>query len=543
MALLLLCAAYVLSGFIGRDPGKSEDMAAFGYMMELVSGASGWFSPTLQGEHLEMNALLPYWLGAWAIKSLPWLDAATAARVPFIALLGLCLLATWYAVYYLARSPKAQPVAFAFGGEADPVDYARAIADGALLALMACLGLAQLSHEATPALVQLTSLSLVFFAVAATPYRNVAPAIALVAGLGGLVFSGAPVFAVTLGAGCALLCWTQGVIQKDLRLRQWGWAILIVSLQAVALAWAIGVWQWKFTLAGTWIQWRGMLRLLLWFTWPAWPLALWTFWRWRRQLWGRQLALHVALPTWFAAMAIAQALTVHYSSDRALLIGLPALAALAAFALPTLKRSMASLIDWFTLVFFTGCAFVIWVVWIAMQTGVPAQPAANVAKLVPGFIPGFSWFAFIVALSSTAAWFWLVYWRTGRHQAALWKSMVLPASGAALSWLLLTSLWLPLLDYARSYAPMVYRVSALVAPNECLQTMGLTRSQLAALKYYGHFRLIPIQLGPACPWLMVEPVEISRQPVNLKVWKLETSVRHPADRKEDLLLFRRVPRR
>jgi hypothetical protein len=45
------------------------------------------------------------------------------------------------------------------------------------------------------------------------------------------------------------------------------------------------------------------------------------------------------------------------SSDRSLLLGLPALAALAAFALPTLKRSVAALIDWFTLLFFTGCAW------------------------------------------------------------------------------------------------------------------------------------------------------------------------------------------
>ena len=82
------------------------------------------------------------------------------------------------------------------------------------------------------------------------------------------------------------------------------------------------------------------------------------------------------------------------SSDRSLLLGLPALATLAAFALPTLRRSVAALIDWFTLLFFSGCAFIIWVVWVSMQTGVPAKPAANVAKLAPGFEPSFSLLAF-----------------------------------------------------------------------------------------------------------------------------------------------------
>ena len=59
------------------------------------------------------------------------------------------------------------------------------------------------------------------------------------------------------------------------------------------------------------------------------------------------------------------------NSDRALLLSLPALATLAAFALPTFERSVSALIDWFTLLFFSGCALIIWVVWISLMTGVP----------------------------------------------------------------------------------------------------------------------------------------------------------------------------
>jgi hypothetical protein len=42
------------------------------------------------------------------------------ARLPFIGMLMATLAATWYAVYGLTRHPAAQPVAFAFGGEASP---------------------------------------------------------------------------------------------------------------------------------------------------------------------------------------------------------------------------------------------------------------------------------------------------------------------------------------------------------------------------------------------------------------------------------------
>ena len=86
----------------------------------------------LLGLRPETAALLPYWIGAWAIKLAPaWLRPDLAVRIAFALLLSGTFTATWYAVYYLARTPRAQPVAFAFGGEARPTDYARAIADGA----------------------------------------------------------------------------------------------------------------------------------------------------------------------------------------------------------------------------------------------------------------------------------------------------------------------------------------------------------------------------------------------------------------------------
>ena len=57
-------------------------------------------------------------------------------------------------VHYFKETVKMSTylVAFAFGGEAQPHDYARALADGGLLALVATLGLAQGAHEAAPAL-------------------------------------------------------------------------------------------------------------------------------------------------------------------------------------------------------------------------------------------------------------------------------------------------------------------------------------------------------------------------------------------------------
>ncbi|MDP1069196.1 hypothetical protein, partial [Klebsiella pneumoniae] len=77
---------------------------------------------------------------------------------------------------------------------------------------------------------------------------------------------------------------------------------------------------------------------------------------------------HLALPLWFAIIPVIASLST-LPADRALLLGLPAIATLAAFALPTLRRSISALIDWFTLLFFSAAAIAIWVIWLSLQTG------------------------------------------------------------------------------------------------------------------------------------------------------------------------------
>lgn len=544
-ALLLLCLAYVVPGFVGREPWKSADITAFGYMLELAHGRTAWLNPLLGGMPPETDGLLPYWLGAWAIQLSPtWLPPDTAVRLPFALLLALTLAATWYAVYHLARSPGAQPVAFAFGGEARPSDYARAIADGALLALIACLGLAQLSHEVTSYLVQLCSAALLFFAVAAMPHRTTLPALALVAGMTGLTLAGAPAINGLLAVGSLALLAREARDSQSTRLwKACAWMAAAAVLAALA-AWYLGLWKWRIVSTETGgKEWQSLLRLFLWFGWPAWPLALWTLWRWRKQLVNRQWHRHLLLPLGFVGVSVAATVTTQ-PADRALLLGLPALAALAAFALPTLSRTVGALIDWFTLLFFSASALAIWVIWLAMQTGVPAKPAANVAKLAPGFTPEFSLLALVVALAGTGAWAFLVWWRASRDRQAIWKSLVLPATGAALGWLLLMTLWLPLLDYARSYAAQVQAITTTMAaagPSGCMQTVGLSRAQVAGLQYHGALTLQRARLDSACPWLIADlgAWPASERQVETDDWVQIAIIARPTDKNDQVVLLRR----
>ncbi|PLC07486.1 hypothetical protein CY658_11100 [Variovorax sp. RO1] len=556
VALLLLCAAYLLPGLLGRGPWKSADITAFGYMAELARSTEGlarWFDPLLLGMRPETPALIPYWIGAWAIQLAPsWVNPDLAVRFVFALMLWGTFTATWYAVYYLARTPRAQPVAFAFGGEARPTDYARAIADGGLLALIASLGLAQLGHETTPALAQLYFASHLFYGVAALPYRRVGPVIALVVGTLGMTLSGGPTVGLALAIGSAVYIAYERH-QRANRVAQGrsddespGFTLpalltmVGITVLAAALVFGLGLAQWKITLGNSLLSdVRSQAKLLLWFTWPVWPLALWTLWRWRRQ-W---LERHVALPLWFALVPLAATWTTDFS-DRSLLLALPAFATLAAFALPTFRRSAAALIDWFNVLFFSGLAVLGWMYWIAMLTGAPRKAAASVARLVPGFVAEFSPVAFVLALAATLAWCWLVRWRTGRHRAALWKTLVLPAGGTALCWMLLMTLWLPPIDYARSYIPQVRAVTERIGHPRCVAELALSRPHIAALRHHGSLNLQPMLLGNDCPWLLVSPDTIERLHtiIPMDQWRFSGTLRRPSSPADDLLLYEKIVR-
>ena len=532
LALWLFCIAYVVPGFVARDPWRNADLTAYAYMGALADGRTSWFAPSLGGLAGD-SALLPYWLGAAFIRLAPaWIEPAFAARLPFLLLLTLTLVCTWYSTYHLARTPAAQPLRFAFGGEASPVDYARAVADGAVLALIGTLGLLQLGHETTPELAQLASVAVFMYGLAAASDGAVRARLAAALALPVLAASGAPAVALMLSAAAALIC----ARSAEAPMRRLAPYMLAGGALAALTGWLLGAWAWRLDAPTSIDDGRTVVRLLAWFVWPSGPLAAWTLWRWRRQL----LRRHIAIPLACVAVAVVASIGMG-GADRALMLGLPAFAVLAAFALPTLHRSTAAAIDWFSVFFFSLCALVIWVVYVSMQSGLPSQPLANVMRLAPGYVPAFSPLALALACLATLAWVGLVAWRTGRHRHALWKSMVLPAGGVALCWLLLMSLWLPLLDYARSDRPLVAGLAQHLDTEGCVAMPGAQRSRVAALEQLGSYTVDATHGAhqSACRWLLVQERR-DADPAHQPGWQFVGRAGRPTEHREVTSIYRRA---
>lgn len=547
LALLSLCVVYVLAGFVGRSGWKFADMGALGYMAELAWGQADWWRPTLAGIPSEQGALLPYWLGAWMLLAGGSdLEAQWLARIPFILALGGAMAAHWYGTYYLARSPQAQPVAFAFGGEARTTDYARSIADGGLLALIACLGLAPTAHETSPELIQLAFVSLYLSGISALPWRTQRACAALCVSLVGLSISGAPSLAIIFGLGALVfelypLILASSHQARPPQSRAGILVLLLTTLTCAGIASALDLWRWKLHaplhLASPW---QGYAQLLLWFTWPAWPLALWTLWVWRRQLWSIHASRHLALPL-LVVIAVMAATWLMDSSQHTLLLALPAISSLAAFALPTLKRQVASLIDWFTLLFFTGWGIVLWVHFVAMFTGFPPNPAINVARLAPGLEARFSWLALWVACIATVGWGMLVLWRVGRHRSELWRSLVLPAGGIAWCWTLMMTMGISLFDFTQSYDRWATLVAREVSTPGCVRSERLNIGEIAALRWIGQLPVSGPALTNDCPWLLIPPDDNRSIPANIdtELWAPKALVLHPADSNIGVWVLRR----
>lgn len=128
--------------------------------------------------------------------------------------------------------------------------------------------------------------------------------------------------------------------------------------------------------------------------------------------------------------------------------------------------------------------------WLAAITGVPARSAARVYRLLEGYTPRFEWVPFHRAgcfcrVAGAGA---LAY----QPPAARHLAFILPAGGVTMLGHA-DALWLPALNYARSYETVASRVALTVGMNSsdpaCIQQYGLGDGHVTALMYYANLPL------------------------------------------------------
>jgi len=551
--LLAICIIYGLTGLFGRDPWKNEDAAGFGVMWQLGSGnLQDWLMPNIVGRPFSEDGPLVYWVGGLMIRLFGgWLGAPDASRLATALFYFATCAFIWYSTYLLGRRDEVQPFAFAFGGQPDARSYGRALADGALLIFLACVGLAVRGHETTAQVGQVCFIAFMLYGMVRSLDKPVQGSLWFGVGLAALCMASGPILAAALLAA-ALIAGAVSTPVPSKRLL----AIGVPVALALVAAWMVVVYlgatvtEDGVTYIREWARYdrrtyglptlptAGFIaRNFLLFAWPVWPIAAFAWLSWR----GMRRAPHVALPLAILGMLFLLLVLQRSPGDVQFILLLPPMAILAAFALPTLPRAAINAVDWFALLFFTIFGGTVWFMWIAKTTGWPPKVANNVFRQIPGFEHTFTISAVVIALAATVAWVLVVRWRLSRAPKQIWRPVVISAAGTTLMWVMAMTLWLPSINYGKTYRD-VAKAAAMALPStyECVQPIRMGDAQLASFAYFGNIRFGGP--GDGCDVLLRHDAVDYGAPSNVShfEWRLIWEGRRPADRDERFRLYRLV---
>jgi hypothetical protein len=569
---LLLCmlVAYAFSGLIGRDPWRGDDAIGFGMALSIAQGHGAEQLQAVAGAGLAMEGPLWFAIVGAFIRVLSFLPPHIAAGVPVVLSTLFAAYALWYATYYLAKTPAAQPLTLALGGQPKPIAYARAVADGAVLLLLATFGIALRMHEINAQTAQFALLCGLMMGAALSLYKPV-PATATIC-----------LTLILLGSTTGLLGVLPALVWLAVLATLPAWRVLryampVYALSAVlgfalpfAMAYLLGqhayvtaLWAWNLDSIGVipWARLTWLLSNLPFFGWPAIPFAAAAIWRWRRY-WR---APHVWAGISYLAVFAAALLCRTNVNDAVAMSVLPGALVMAAFLLPALPRAWMNAIDWFGVMALSFAVILIGLIWAAMTFGWPPVFAKSVLRLVPGFDNSFQWFGFLVGVLGIVFWSFVVRWRVLSAKTVVWRGAVIWAAGSLAVWVIGTSALMPYANHIKTYRAVASELKiALKDHSQCVSPIRLGLPQRAVLAYFGDIRFEPQPLQIAtdaqadsapidtpatvtCNWLL-EYSSLQRLSRMERLpylpdgnWQLKWEGRRFRDKDERFRLYQRMP--
>lgn len=195
---------------------------------------------------------------------------------------------------------------------------------------------------------------------------------------------------------------------------------------------------------------------MLWFAFPAYPLAIWTAIR-TNMVQSKLGALSIA---WLFLFGVWLAFNPQMFQDN-LIVLLPILAILGAAKLDDLRRGVAAFLNWFGIMAFGAAAVFLWVGFVAMNYGIPAKLAERAAYFSPYYTPEIDTMPMLVAILFTPAWIFAITRKRirGRQAVTNW------AAGTTLVWALAFTLFVHWFDAAKSHRPIVQQMEKAIANN------------------------------------------------------------------------------
>lgn len=522
--LLVLCAIWILFGLFGHAPWKPLEAVGVTIVKGILEGGS-YLAPLAPGE------------SALDVPPLYYLTAALSAQLfsPFLPMHdGARLInSLWVAITLLMVGMTGREL------------WARGVGRHATFIMIGTIGLVMNAHSLNAEVAALTAAATGFYALALAkrrPWR--ASGLLGLAIATGFLSDGFLIPLILLTTSILLIglfaSWRTMRFTKVL-------ATALFIATPIIGAWLVALYFTYPAILQEWVQsnidsfnqhnYFYFARILLWYAWPALPLALWALWRHRHQILLKpkfQLMIVFFLSALLVLGSGASSKDIH-----ALPLLLP-LVALGAGSVEHLRRGAAAALNWFGISMFGLIGFLIWLGWLAMMTGHPAKIKTRMQFLSGSNNTEFHWAMALLALIITAIWLFTCVRakQSNRSTVTNW------AVGMTFSWSLLMTLWLPWIDAAKSYAPVFENMmQKLPAGTRCVNSLNIGQSQRLLMSYYTNINLKPFEetKALACNFYLIQDERGTAKMQPSDEWVLIWRGKRAADRKESFRLFERLP--
>ena len=254
-----------------------------------------------------------------------------------------------------------------------------------------------------------------------------------------------------------------------------------------------------------------LLKNLLWFAWPALPLAVWTLWMRGKGFNGGLATPSVLLPGTLALVMLA---SITVMADPRVIYLMPILlplSLLGALEIDTLKRGFSGALDWFGILTFGLASAVAWWLWFDAIAGGMSAPVARVLRDTEvGYRPTWHWLA--IGVSALLTFLWLALVRPARRSNR--RAVLNWAAGMTLLWALYSTIWLPYLDSRRSYRTVAQAMAPHLPAQGCVASRNLGEPQRALFRYFAGLVTVREETTPKhdCPVVLVQYGRVDRTP-------------------------------
>ena len=511
-ARTLLLLVFVFAGLFDHDPWKADEAYTFGVVQHMLE-SSDWVVPRLAGEPFMEKPPLFYWVAtAFAFLFAGWLPLHDGARIAS----GFFMLLTCGALGSTAR-----------------IWWGKGTGRYAILVLIACLGTLVQSHMMMADLPLLTGFAVSALGFATILAKPIAGGILLGLGVGIGFLSKGLIAPAVMGATALVL----PLCFEEWRTRAY-WRGLAIAAAASApslVIWPAALYMRSPVLFMDWFWINNIGRFLgfsvpqlgtehlpwfwtqtiPWFTFPGLPIALWTLWQ-KRRTGLSELPIQYGLVAFTVLM-----LVLAVSSSARCVYAWPLMVPIAIVAVPG-ARSLPVQVDrlwvWISLALFGLLSLSIWAAWvIMMQEGTPPNWPLLLRFLPIEFVPRFEALAAMAATLVTIGAFVALRMMWNRPASGL----VVWVIGMTLTWSLLSTLWMPWLDFAKSYRS-VFASMPIPASVDCIASINLGEGERAMLRYVTGHNPVRLEVAPdaECTTLLVQrEAKFGEPEIDLMLWK------------------------